>query len=224
VLQTIAVVGQSGKPVTGLPNIEGRDDAPYDYSGQTRLAFSPSGIDSEGLVRTSTGEFWVAFDIASERMTAEYVYRLEPAADFFPGAVPRDMKLSALVALSPTTLLILERTDDVARLYSVDLSAASNILGSSWDDESMQPTLEGLEAPESLGIAVLPKSLQVDLATMPGVPRKIEGLAVLDQSSVAIANDNDFDFVSFDAEGNAELGGVRCQLLVLKLVSALPSR
>jgi hypothetical protein len=41
ILETIPIVTQSGKPVTGLPNIEGRDETPYDYSGQKKLPSIP---------------------------------------------------------------------------------------------------------------------------------------------------------------------------------------
>ena len=57
VLDTIPIVGQSGQPVTGLPNVEGHE-TPYDFSGQQRLPMNPSGLDVEGLIRTPAGEFW----------------------------------------------------------------------------------------------------------------------------------------------------------------------
>src|SRR5262245_39963991 len=59
VLQSMPILTQSGKPVTGLPNTDGRDEVPYDYSAQTRLPYNPNGLDTEGLVRTSAGDFWL---------------------------------------------------------------------------------------------------------------------------------------------------------------------
>jgi Esterase-like activity of phytase len=59
VLQSIPVLTQRGKPVTGLPNTEGRDEVAYDYSAQTKLHYNPNGMDIEGLVRTSAGDFWL---------------------------------------------------------------------------------------------------------------------------------------------------------------------
>jgi Esterase-like activity of phytase len=59
ILQTLPIVGQSGKPVTGLPNLKGIDETPYDYSARDVLTFNPNGLDSEGLVRTAAGEFWI---------------------------------------------------------------------------------------------------------------------------------------------------------------------
>ena len=59
VLQSIPILTQHGKPVTGLPNTDGRDEVPYDYSAQTKLHYDPNGLDTEGLVRTSAGDFWL---------------------------------------------------------------------------------------------------------------------------------------------------------------------
>jgi len=59
-LETIPIVGQSGAPVTGLPNVDGRDDRPVDYRAKLKLPFNPSGLDPEGLVRMPNGDFWIA--------------------------------------------------------------------------------------------------------------------------------------------------------------------
>jgi hypothetical protein len=148
----------------------------------------------------------VVFDIGSEKVTAEYVYRFEVSTDFDHSSknTPDEMKLSGVVALNPTTLLILERTDLVAKLYSVDLSQATNILGTKWDDPKTSTALESLADPAAAEVRVLPKSLVADLNSLPGAPEKIEGVAVLDQHTIAISNDNDFDSEEsvYDREGN----------------------
>jgi Esterase-like activity of phytase len=59
VLQSIPILTQSGKPMTGLPNTDGRDEVPYDYSAQSRLHYNPNGLDIEGPVRTSAGDLWL---------------------------------------------------------------------------------------------------------------------------------------------------------------------
>jgi len=295
VLDAIPIVGQSGKPVTGLPNLKYMDEAPYNYSAQELLPLNPNGLDTEGLVRTSAGDFWIAeeyspsilhvdrngkvlkryipeglnlegtdypvakvlpaiyakrkinrgfeglalssdentlyivlqspllnpdrktgdasrntrlivFDISSEKVTAEYVYRFDVSKEFDPNPknTPDEMKLSGVVALNPTTLLILERTDLVAKLYSVDLGDATNILNSKWDDLKTAPSLEALGDPATADVRVLPKSLVLDLSSLNGMPEKIEGVALLDRNTIAVSNDNDFDSENskYDAEGN----------------------
>jgi len=314
ILETIPIVGQSGKPVTGLPNLKGIDETPYNYSAKEILPFNPNGLDTEGLVRASTEDFWIAeeyspslvhldrngkvlkryipeglnlegtdypvaqalpaiygkrkinrgfegialsadekmlylvlqspllnpdrktgdvsrntrllvFDIASERVTAEYVYRFDVSKEFDPNPknTPDEMKLSGVVALSPTTLLVLERTDLVAKLYSVDISQATNILNTKWDDPKTAPTLEALADPTAAEVRALAKTLVLDLSSLDGMLEKIEGVTLLDRNTIAVANDNDFDSEEsqYDAAGNNIGKGKKSQILIISLAKPL---
>ncbi len=40
------------------PN-QARDEKPYDYAAQNTFELNPSGLDTEGLVRTASGDFWL---------------------------------------------------------------------------------------------------------------------------------------------------------------------
>jgi hypothetical protein len=315
ILEALPIVGQSGKPVTGLPNLQGRDETPYNYSALEPLNFNPNGLDTEGLVRTTAGDFWIAeeygpslvhvdrtgkvlkryvpvglkledtdypvanalpaiygktkinrgfeglalsndektlyivlqspllnpdrktgnasrntrvlvFDIATEKVTAEYVYRLDLSSEFDPNLKnrPDEMKLSGVAFFNPTTLLVLERTDLIAKLYSVDISKATNILNTKWDDLTTAPTLEALDDPARAQVRILTKSLVLDLSSLSGMPEKIEGIALLDRHTIAVANDNDFDSEDgkCDAEGNAIGKGKKTQILVISLTKPLP--
>jgi hypothetical protein len=315
ILEALPIVGQSGKPVNGLPNLTGMNETPYNYSGQELLNFNPNGLDTEGLVRTTTGDFWIAeeygpslvhadrtgkvlkryipeglkledtdypvanalpaiygktkinrgfeglalsndektlyivlqspllnpdrktgnasrntrvlvFDIATEKVTAEYVYRFDVSSEFDRNLKnsPDEMKLSGVAFLSPTTLLVLERTDSVAKLYSVDISKATNILNTRWDDAKTAPALEALDDPALAQVRVLPKSLVLDLSSLAAMPEKLEGIALLDRHTIAVASDNDFDCEDgrYDAEGNAIGKGKKTQILVISLAKPLP--
>ncbi|MFD7136078.1 esterase-like activity of phytase family protein [Streptomyces sp. NPDC059894] len=59
VLGAIPLTTSSGKPVTGLSNQAGRDEAPYSYDAGTPLSYNPNGLDTEGIVRASDGSFWL---------------------------------------------------------------------------------------------------------------------------------------------------------------------
>lgn len=59
VLDAIPLTTSSGKPVTGLPDQAGRDEAPYSYDALTPLAYNPNGVDTEGIVRAEDGTFWL---------------------------------------------------------------------------------------------------------------------------------------------------------------------
>jgi hypothetical protein len=134
------------------------------------------------------------------------------------------MKLSAVVFLNPTNLLVLERTDLVAKLYAVDLSNATNILNTKWDNPKTDPTLEALDEPAAAELRVLPKSLVVDLKQFKQMPDKIEGVAILDRNTIAVCNDNDFDSEEnkYDAEGNNLGKGKKTEILIISLSKPLP--
>ncbi|MDQ1040400.1 hypothetical protein QFZ75_006816 [Streptomyces sp. V3I8] len=59
VLDAIPVTTAPGKPVTGLPNQEARDEAPYSYDARTPVPYDPNGLDTEGIVRAEDGSFWL---------------------------------------------------------------------------------------------------------------------------------------------------------------------
>ena len=142
------------------------------------------------------------------------------------------MKVSALVMLDQHRMLVLERTDFKAKVYSVDLRKATNILGTVWDDVNKTfPSLEQLIADGALelnGITPLPKEFVVTLDSTQGFPQKIEGMSVLDGKTIAIANDNDFGVGSFKIttttsgeECKLEDSGRESQIIVIRLDKAL---
>lgn len=305
--QVIPIVGQSGKPVTGLSNIDKFDETPYDYAADKTFPLNPSGLDSEGIVRTSQGEFWIcdeyspsivkvgangkvikrfvpetvnltgtdypvvknlpgiydkrrgnrgfegialspdektlyvvlqsplrnpnaasgdnsrqtrilAFDTATEKVVGEYVYQFQPVSEF-NDTRPGEMKLSGVIALPNNQLLVLERTDPIAKVFRADLSKATNILGSKWDATATSPSLEAIPAGElaAAGVTAAAKSLVVDLSTVPGMKPKIEGMTVIDQNTLAVANDNDFDINTFDAQGNHIPLGSKSSIMIIAL-------
>lgn len=312
VVEAIPLVNQDGAPVTGLSNLEGIDEEPFDFSAEVKLAYNPDGLDVEGLVRTADGEFWLteeyrpslvkvdrtgkvlarfvpegvelpgagysvegtlpaiyglrkdnrgfeglalssdgttlyallqspllnpdeetgeasrigrilAVDAATGAPLAEYVYHFEEANAFDPAVEEGDqnqMKLSGLVWLDETTLLALERTDEVARLYTLELNGATDILGSAWDDPTTSPALESLDDLAAAGVAPLAKTLLVDLEALPDMPDKIEGVAVVDTETVAVINDNDFDIGTFDESGRNVGEGKQSRLLLIE--TAMP--
>src|SRR6266511_4124717 len=252
ILETIPIVGQSGKPVTGLPNLKGIDETPYNYSATEILPFNPNDLDTEGLVRGSSGDFWIAEEYSPSlvhldrngKVLKRYIpegLNLEgtdyPVAQALPAiygkrkinrgfegiALSADEKMLYVVLLSPTTLLVLERTDLVAKLYSVDISQATNILNTKWGDPKTAPTLEALTDPAAAEVRALAKTLVLDLSSLDGMPEKIEGVALLDRNTIAVANDNDFDSEEsqYDDAGNNIGKGKKSQILIISLAKPL---
>ncbi len=330
ILRALPILDASGLPVTGLPNVAGFDEVPWNFNATSQnVPYNPNGLDTEGLVRTRGGDFWLVdeyspslvhvgqdgriidrfvpvdsrlattvanspnyrvrkslpkilnfrrqnrgfeslalspdgttlyfavqgpldyptaalgrlsrnvrifrFDIRTEQVTGEFVYVFDEVCAFSgqPAGctlIPGDMKISSMVAVNATTLLVDERTDPIAKIYRVDLPAARSILGSAWDDvvtapNASTPSLETLANPSSQGIAVLPKTLIVDTSAFPNMPTKIEGIALPRGDILTIANDNDFgmtDLAAFDARGRITTDTkAKSQLIFIELASPL---
>jgi hypothetical protein len=67
------------------------------------------------------------------------------------------------------------------------------------------------------------KKVIFDSLSIPSMPGKIEGVAVLDDRTVAFINDNDFNFSYDKTTGRAVPGSVATQILTVKLAAALPT-
>jgi hypothetical protein len=112
-----------------------------------------------------------------------------------------------------------ERTDDVAKLYVATLDPAGNVLGGPFDDLGHAPPLEQTDLAT---LRPLAKNLLLDLTSqVQGLPKKIEGVAVRDPKTLALANDNDLGMVdgvkAFDDQGRQCSSGIPSRLLVLHL-------
>jgi len=154
----------------------------------------------------------LVFDPQAGRPVAEHVYRLGDPTDAHyldRGDPPDDGKLCAIAPLDDATLLVLEQADGgLARLYTADLSAATDTLGWRPGDAGGKAAVEEVRDLAAAGIDPVRKRLVADLGPLvprireavhgPGnrrgkkPPLKLEGLAVLDDRRVAIVNDDDF--------------------------------
>ncbi|MFC7582820.1 esterase-like activity of phytase family protein [Nonomuraea antimicrobica] len=306
----VPLVGRSGKPVTGMSNQAGHDERPYTWDARTALSYNPSGVDTEDIVRTSRGDFWLideygpsllhvseqgrvlaryvpkglgltgadypvkeslpailatrqqnrgfeglaidgntlylavqsplenpdkktgtssriarilTFDLRSEKVTGEYAYRFEDVTTFDPKANgdQNQMKISGLSHVGGRRLLVDERTDNVARIYQIDLAKATNLLGGRYDDRATAPSLEAQADPS--GVKLPAKSLVADLSQVaPTLPGKVEGIALLgDRRTLVVANDNDFGLGEFGADGRLVDTGVQSRIVTIRLARPL---
>ena len=90
IVEAAPIVGRSGKPITGLPNFKALDETPYDYTAQKEFGFNVNGLDTEGLIRTKGGEFWLADEYSPSLVhvdkTGKVIKRYVPAGLKLPGA------------------------------------------------------------------------------------------------------------------------------------------
>ncbi|MFM7137778.1 MAG: esterase-like activity of phytase family protein [Planctomycetota bacterium] len=179
----------------------------------------------------------LGFDPAAGRPVAEHLYRLGDPTDrnyLTKGAPPDDGKLCAMAMLADGGLLVLEQDDEgLARLYAVSLTGVTDTLArrqSSGDS----PTLEEIRDLTEAGIVPAGKRLVADLGPLREAmtaqadggrplhgPLKLEGLAVVDDRHVLVANDDDFGV-------HGKKGGRRRSLFWLveldHALGAIPSR
>lgn len=138
----------------------------------------------------------VKLDAASGTPVAEYVYVLDRPETFTQDEADKQnaVRLSELVALGEDDLIVLERIDKTTKLHRISLAGATDVLGTAWDDVATGPSLEQLDAEglKAAGIAPVAKTLVMDSATIPGLPAKIEGVALMGGDDVVLINDDDF--------------------------------
>ena len=184
---------------------------------------SPLYVPDKKAGQASVNTRILAFSTSAAKPSAEYVYQFDDVTAFDPAVegATDEMKLSGIAWVNETTLLVIERTDDVAKIYAIDLSGATNLLGGEADDAGTSPSLE--ERNDLGGTAIVPvaKTLVVDLNEVATMPQKIEGLAIIDDTTIAVANDNDFDINEFDADGRTIPTGRASQVFVIGLPAPL---
>lgn len=154
-------------------------------------AFIQSPIDNPDTAKDSSSKAStlvriLAFDTNAKETVGEYFYRLDgKGVD----------KIGDAVVMSDGAFLVLERDDAVGSsarklVYQIDIDAATNFLG--------YDLPRGVELQSDLGLARLgitpvAKRLFVDLGAIGyNLVDKPEGLALIDEATIAVINDNDF--------------------------------
>lgn len=137
----------------------------------------------------------------------EYVYQLDDFAKFASlGATdakkPSDLRISEMTALGHEHFLVDERTDQIAKLFEIDLAGATNLIGTKWDDVATAPTLEQSNDLSGTGIVPVKKIERLVASSLEGAavryPAKIEGLSLTADGKLFMINDNDFGLTNAD--------------------------
>lgn len=140
---------------------------------------------------------------------AEHVYTLEDwqtfkAAGAKDAKQPSSLRISEMTQIGGDRFLVDERTDSLAKLFEIDLSKATNILGTEWDAVATVPTLEQVEDLGNVGITPVTKTERLVASSLkdakPRFPEKIEGIGLLPDGRLLIVNDNDFGIVGAETE------------------------
>jgi hypothetical protein len=151
-------------------------------------ALTPAGADQDApgqIVRV-----W-RLDAATGVVDAQWLYPFDApdtfARDVQAGEVGwADLKVCEAVCVAPGRLLVLERLSHTAKVYAVDLPPPAPLdLVTAW--ELATPAQR-----EAADVPVLGKTLLFSTDDSPLVPRDLEGLALLDDRTLLLVNDNDF--------------------------------
>jgi hypothetical protein len=190
--------------------------------GQTLIAAmqSPLANPNESAGERSRNIRLVSLDVSDAnhpRLTGVYLYLAESAGRV--GGDQDDVKVGDLAALSASRVLIAERDNSVGgrhkMVYLADLATATNLLGRDDGRKSIEQMSEAdLRA---AGIKPVVKHAVSDLASLGYSPEKLEGLAIVDEWTIAAVNDNDFGFSGFDSSGRPIPSNVETRLVLVRL-------
>lgn len=127
-----------------------------------------------------------------------------------------------MTAINDSTFLVIEAaargTADVKRIYLININSATPVTSGLYNGS----TLEGLVDSAGLaanGIVPVTKTLFMDLLAngWPAVLDKAEGIAIINDSTIAVGNDNDYGQISPTENGVATATGKTSHVLVYDL-------
>jgi hypothetical protein len=135
-------------------------------------------------------------DTANGAVAAQYLYALDEPDSFRRDAAEgplgrSDIKVSEMTCLGADRLILLERGSATTKLYLVQLDP-ERALPPEHLDAATRPTVEELSAAGTLDLPVLTKQLLLNTDDHPEISRDLEGMALLDERTLLLVNDNDF--------------------------------
>ncbi len=138
----------------------------------------------------------------------------------------KDWKLSDMAAISDSTFLVIEAalrgTTDIKKIYKINITGATPITSALYSGGSTVEGLVNLAGLTANGIVPVKKTLFLDLFSVGWDPalEKAEGLAIINDSTIAINNDNDYGQASAAANGVATATGIKSHLITYRLQGA----
>lgn len=186
--------------------------------GKTAYAIlqSPVGDEADAQLKEARVSRAVRLDLSdplNARVTGQFLMPLSRAKDYSAKQKQTGLKLNDAEWLGPDKLLVLEQAGETARLLVADFRVATDIQ----NNPTVNTTAFEASGNDLTKLPVTPATVQV-WATLPKLsqePTKLEGLAVLSPTEVAVANDNDFGL----GEGAAP---VPSAVWILRLTRPLP--
>jgi hypothetical protein len=182
---------------------------------------SPLAAPDEDTAESSRNIRMLTLDVSNTNkptVNGMYAYIAESGGKY--GVSQDDVRIGDIAAVSTSKLLVIERDNQSGgrhkKVYLVDLSSASNVLQTRI---SRNRSLEELDTADLKGAGIKPvsKSMVADLARYGYDPEKVEGLAIIDEKTLAVVNDNDFGLGGYDDQGNSISNGIETRLSLVRL-------
>ncbi len=134
----------------------------------------------------------------------------------------RDWKIGDMAAINDSTFLVLEAalrgTSDIKRMYTININGATNVNSGLYGGVTLEALVDsaGLAAQ---GIKPVKKSLTADFLALGWNPQleKIEGITIINDSTIAVCNDNDYGQVSLPENGVATATGYTGHVVIYNL-------
>lgn len=138
----------------------------------------------------------------------------------------RDWKIGDLVAVNNTEFLLIEHAErngwNEKFIYKIDISAATALSTEDYGGQTLEQvgTAANLAA---FGVTVVPKTRVLDMleAGWDRAHDKPEGLTILNDSTIAVVNDNDFGIASPASDGSIQITGKTTRLYIFGLPEKL---
>ena len=137
----------------------------------------------------------------------------------------KDWKLSDMAAISDTTFLVIEAAlrgaTDKKNIYKINIKDATPVTNALYGGKTVE-ALVNLAGLTTNNIVPVKKTLFLDLFTVgwDHTLEKAEGLAIINDSTIAICNDNDYGQYSPDEDGVATALNIKSHLVTYRLKGA----
>lgn len=175
--------------------LHGFIQSPLDDGKASYIVPGASAASSESIKDYAKFNRWVEFDPSTET-TKLYAYPLD--ANMYSGGKTGGAKLGDLVSLGNGKFIVIEQGAGVDgkvfnRLMLVQIpSNATNIAALGTDLEKSSMTGAAVNAANYANVVTLKKTLLFDLNAAGWLAEKAEGLALVDENTLALVNDDDF--------------------------------
>ncbi len=137
----------------------------------------------------------------------------------------KDWKTGDMAAINDSTFLVLEAaargTTDIKRMYLINIAAATPVHSGLYGTQTLEALVDSVGM-ASKGLVAVRKTLFMDLLAngWPSSYDKAEGLSIINDSTIAICNDNDYALTCPAENGVASATNLPCHVVTFLLRGA----